>query len=272
MVPLQIAVSKALASANSATSAADIEYEKHSDPRKANPKPPVHAARLSALLKSLANAEGAVSESIKARQALIGGLEKILETNRIAIAAEEKQLNEYTFRKSIVGAKKLEVEEGIMNGLSAEPSPVGSHTPAFEPKASVNGKGTHEVHNTTPAEPQPPKIEELTPPPIESLTPIGSPPLPARADPNTLAEPQPNFTEAAISSPPPQMNTPAGADLLSSLAIAPVRHYAGIHGGGGPPKKRKLEPDFSDFGGGEDAMAELDQEVAELLRAESMGH
>lgn len=260
-------MSKALASANSATSAADIEYEKHSDPRKANPKPPVYAARLSALLKSLANAEGAVSESIKARQALIGGLEKILETNRIAIAAEEKQLNEYTFRKSIVGAKKLEVEESIMNGLSAEPSPVGNHTPAFEPQVSVNGKSAHEFHNNAPAEPQPPKIEELTPPPIESLTPIGSPPR------NTLAEPQTSFTEpAGISSSQPQMNTPAGADLLSSLAIAPVRHYAGIPGGGGPPKKRKLEPDFSDFGGGEDAMAELDQEVAELLRAESMGH
>lgn len=281
LVPLQIAVSKALASANTASSAADIEYDKLTDPSKTIPTPPVHAARLSALLKSLANAEGAVSESIKARQALLGGLEKILETNRIAIAAEEAQHIEFTSRKAVIEAKKREVEDGIMRGLSAESSPIVNHTPVFDTKISMNGKGTHESYDSnTSAEPQPPNIEELTPPPIESLTPVGSPPLPASADANLRHEQQQtHYADPAMpmqhqQPPPPAVNITAGADLLSSLSMPPVRHYAGNLGvgGGGPYKKRKLEPDFSDFGGGDDAMADLDEDVAELLRAESGGH
>ncbi len=64
----------------------------------------------------------------------------------------------------------------------------------------------------------------------------------------------------------------AGSDLLSSLSMPPVRLYAGSPGsaGGGMAKKRKL--DDEGFGGGEDAMADLDDDVAELLRAESGGH
>lgn len=273
LVPLQIAVSKALASANSASSAADIEYDKLTDPSKAVPTPPVHAARLSALLKSLANAEGAVSESIKARQALLGGLEKILETNRIAIAAEEAQHIEFTNRKAITEAKKREVEDGIMRGLSAEPSPMANHTPVFDAETSVNGKGIHESYNGTSVEPQPPNVEELTPPPIESLTPVGSPPLPTSAEANIRHEQQNSYMDSAVSTQLPPANVTAGADLLSSLSMPPVRHYVGNAGGvGGTPfKKRKLEPDFSDFGGGDDAMADLDEDVAELLRAESGG-
>ena len=49
-----------------------------------------------------------------------------------------------------------------------------------------------------------------------------------------------------------------------------TRPYAG-HTGGTTPKKRKLDDDIPDFGGGEDAMADLDEDVAELLRAESSG-
>lgn len=36
-------------------------------------------------------------------------------------------------------------------------------------------------------------------------------------------------------------------------------------------KKRKVDDDYPDFGSGEDAMADLDDDVAELLRAESGG-
>ena len=36
-------------------------------------------------------------------------------------------------------------------------------------------------------------------------------------------------------------------------------------------KKRKIEPDITEYVGG-DAMADLDEDVAELLRAESGGH
>ena len=52
-----------------------------------------------------------------------------------------------------------------------------------------------------------------------------------------------------------------------------VRHYADTSGspGGGPMKRRKMDDDYPDFGTGDDAMADLDEDVAELLRAESGG-
>ena len=261
-----------MASTNSASSAANIEYDKLTDPNKSIPSPPVHAARLSALLKSLANAEGAVSESIKARQALLDGLEKILEINKTAIVVEQAQHTELKNRKASIEAKKREVEDGIMRGLSAEPTSMADHAPSFDSTTSMNGKGIHQSHDSTSADPQPPKVEELTPPPIESLTPIGSPPSATFADTNIGQEQQTVLNEPAITTQPSTINVTAGADLLSSLSMPPVRHYAGNPGGGGPFKKRKLEPDFAAFGGGEDAMADLDEDVAELLRAESGGH
>ena len=89
--PLQIAVSKASLAANASTQTADVEYEKLNEPNITLPSPPVHAARLSALMKALANAESSVAESIKARKALIEGLEKIVEAHASKQAEEERQ-------------------------------------------------------------------------------------------------------------------------------------------------------------------------------------
>jgi len=52
-----------------------------------------------------------------------------------------------------------------------------------------------------------------------------------------------------------------------------VRHYADPSNtpGGGPSKKRKVDDDYPDFGAGEDALADLDEDVAELLKQESGG-
>ena len=51
-----------------------------------------------------------------------------------------------------------------------------------------------------------------------------------------------------------------------------TRPYAGLELNSSPQKKRKLgTDDYPDFGAGEDAMADLDEDVAELLRAESRG-
>ena len=256
LVPLQIAVSKAVASATGLAATANGEYEKLTDPTKTIPTPPVHAARLSALLKSLASAEGAVSESIKARRALVSGLEKILETNRTALTAEESQHAEIVNRKGTAEAKKREVEDGIMRGLSAENSPAAMQA-NNSPSGHTNGKAT-----TLETEPGRPDIEELTPPPVESITPPKQP------------SPQPHFLSQMpqhIPTPPVPVPVP-GSDLLSSLSMPPVRHYAGSPGGGGMAKKRKLDDDSEAFGHGEDAMADLDEDVAELLRAESGGH
>lgn len=226
------------------------------------------AARLSALLKSLANAEGAVSQSIKARRALLEGLEHLVETNKAALTADETKHAELANRKAAMEAKKREVEDGIVRGLSSDAAPV------VEPSGSLSGgRDSHPQNGGRESLPR----EDLSPPPIESLTPVGSP----RATETAGHQPQdqaPNVPPMIQSQPQPQIQPTAstvGADLLSSLSVPPVRHYggggSGMSGGGSPFKKRKLDGDFPGFGAGEDAMADLDADVAELLRAESGG-
>lgn len=268
---LQIAVSKAVATTTSAVPTADTEYDKLTDPNKPTPTPPVHAARLSALVKSLASAEGAVSESIKARRGLIEGLEKLIENNRSALATEEAQKETLTTRKNAMESKKREVEDGIMRGLSAESTPAAHGSPL------TNSSRTNGNPSTPHEDLERPHVEELTPPPPESLTPAGSPTTASKTD--LEAEPEqlsiaadPRFASRTPSAAPPQLPG-AGADLLSSLSMPPVRHYADPSNtpGGGPSKKRKVDDDYPDFGAGEDALADLDEDVAELLKQESGG-
>ena len=273
IVPLQIAVSKAVVAATGAASTANLEYDKLTDPNTPTPTPPVHAARLSSLLRSLASAEGAVSESIKARRALVADLEKLLQTNKTALGNEETQHFELVARKTTIEAKKREVEDGIMRGLSAEPSPPIHGSAGLE--STPNGKGIR--HDSASAEPERPDVEALTPPPMESLTPVGSPRaegLPAlnnTTGADFIHEQPPNHNEPAPAISPPLIPATAGSDLLSSFAMPPVRHHPGSrinnNSSGGAFKKRKLEADYGDFGSG-DAMEDLDEDVAELLRAE----
>ncbi len=266
LVPLQIAVSKAAATTLSAVPTADSEYDKLTDPSKPTPTPPVHAARLSALLKNLANAEGAVTESIKARRSLIAGLKSIIETNRATLVNEEAQKETLVTRKNVIEAKKREVEDGIMRGLSAPSTPVVAHgSQISDPR--TNGRVMLSPNDNASVEPERPDVEELTPPPPESRTPAGSPIAAAPAAPAAHILATPSSHHAPIAPPT------AGADLLSSLSMPPVRHYPGTpaSAGGGMAKKRKVDDDYPDFGSGEDAMADLDDDVAELLRAESGG-
>jgi len=274
LVPLQISVSKAVISSNGAVSTANVEYDKLTDPNAAIPTPPVHAARLSALLKALANAEGAVSESIKARQALIEGLEKVLETNRTALASEQSQHFELVNRKTTMEAKKREVEDGIMRGLSADSSPNvhGNGSPNLEAPESSRTM----PRETTSVEPERPYVEELTPPPVESLTPMGSPPSEPLPAPTTTTgadivhAQQPDHTEPPPAVQPPLVPAAAGSDLLSSLSMPQTRPQSGSPVNGASTKRRKLDQgdEFAAFGSG-DAMADLDEDVAELLRRES---
>ncbi len=273
LVSLQIAVSKAAATTTSAVPTAETEYDKLNDPSKPTPTPPVHAARLSALVKSLASAESAVSESIKARRNLIEGLEKIIETNRAALAMEEVQKDVLTTRKVSTEAKKRDVEDGIMRGLSAESTPVAAHGSPIS-GSKTNGNAISPIDNAS-VEPERPHVEELTPPPPESRTEETASPAPATTTTNTMkqdATPISNDPRLAPPQAPPPSAAPqptAGADLLSSLSMPQTRPYAGLEHS--PQKKRKLGDDYPDFGAGEDAMADLDEDVAELLRAESRG-
>ena len=275
LVSLQVAVAKATATTITTTQTANHEYDKLTDPSKTTPSPPVHAARLSALLKSLASAEGAVSESIKARSALLEGLETLLESNKRSLEKERGQHFELTTRKNTIDAKKRDVEDGIMRGLSAEEGTAGVAQGLAGP--TPNGRG----HDTS-SELERPQHEELTPPPVESLTPTTSPHL----APSSIAVPQdaaynkqPDADLRGSAIPPPLFSPRAGAlngishETSTVPPALPPLPLAGSPGSisGGPSKKRKLEDDFGGFGGG-DAMADLDDDVADLLRAESGGH
>ena len=62
--PLQVAVTKSTISSRPLMEAANTEYSKLTDPDITLPSPPVHAARLSALMKALVSAESSVAESV----------------------------------------------------------------------------------------------------------------------------------------------------------------------------------------------------------------
>ncbi|KAE8167094.1 RNA polymerase II-binding domain-containing protein [Aspergillus tamarii] len=238
LIPLQVALSKATVASGASATTANAEYDKMHDPSTPLPTPPVHAARLSQLLKALANAESSVSEVIKSRVALIDGLEKLLETNRSALAKEQSLAAQLSERRSETEAKKREVEDGIMRGLSAENSPaVNLGDPEGEPVTR-------------------PEVEALTPPPVEALTPVGSPK-------HELQEMDFAAQNHAQSIAPTAGFALPGFGLTAETAQSSLQDDPnGLH-----PKKRKVvheEEDYAQFASGD-----LDADVAELLQQES---
>ena len=200
-------------------------------------------------------------------------MEKVVETNKAALLAEESQHATLSTRKTAIEAKKRDVEDGIMRGLSGDLSPVAQGSPAADPR--MNGRAS--ITPVTPADPDRPDIEELTPPPEEPAPDVDPHVSAANGTRGLTPQPQQHHQQgpstrqlpAAVQAPPPPPPQ-AGADLLSSLNIPPVRQYSGSPGGG-VAKKRKLDDEAAVFGSGEDAMADLDDDVAELLRQESAG-
>ncbi|RGP80459.1 hypothetical protein FLONG3_1387 [Fusarium longipes] len=147
---------------------ASQEYEKQTDPSTPVPSAPVYAARLNGLLKTLANAENAVAECVKAREGLVSGLETLLNANRAALEQERSDHAQLKSRKAEIEEKKQQVEVGIMRALGP---------------AESNGNSGEGDSSGTPAEPDRPEIEALTPPTFDSfdaptpeaLTPEGEP-------------------------------------------------------------------------------------------------
>jgi regulator of Ty1 transposition protein 103 len=133
---------------------AQTEWDRFIDPSVEPGSLAKQAGTLGGLLKTLANAEGAVAETLKARKSLIDGLEKILSKNKEDYAIEEDQLRQINTHKVDVEGKKRAVEESIMAGLTG---------------ITNNGGGTPDY------DPPRPDAEPLTPPPVESITPIGTP-------------------------------------------------------------------------------------------------
>jgi len=260
LVPLvvpQQTLSKLVLSTKTSLNAATQDYEKLTDPAATIPSAPVHAARLNGLLKTLANAEGAVAESIKARSLLIEGLEKILETNRDALKAEEKQLSELSSRKTEIDNKKKDVEDSIMRGFASNSNP---STPAG---AGDGSPGQHHSPVTPAPEPDRPEVEALTPPGYPQ------PPVTESIPDFDLSPANGKIHSASYVQQSPVPRAPsAGSDLLSSLSTSYVRPPSSASAGSA--KKRKLNDEFPDLGG--DAMDGLDADVAEMLRRDSGGN
>ncbi|KAJ5549840.1 RNA polymerase II large subunit CTD [Penicillium sp. DV-2018c] len=247
LVPLQTAVSKAAVASHSSSTIATTEFDKLHDPNAPKPTLPVHAARLSSLLKTLANAENSVSEVIKSRRALIDGLEKILQTNRAELSKEEALSSELAQKKTLVDSKKREIEDEIMRGL-----PTGASTTNHG-----DSSGQENVSSR-------PEIEALTPPPVEAITPVGSP------QPEKKALRHGPFTEEADddASELSHMNIPDiqqsdnGTGVADFSATAPPQHGFEI-AADGHAKRRKIshgEEEYAAFAGGD-----LDADVADLL-------
>ncbi|KAL9583522.1 MAG: hypothetical protein Q9212_002662 [Teloschistes hypoglaucus] len=265
LIPLQIALSKANAAAEPATTTATQDFDKLTDSSKPAPSPPVYAARLSALFKSLSSAESAVAERIKTRQDLVDGLEKLLATNRTALDKEKAQLSTIQERRETIERKKTEVEDAIMRGgAAAAAAATGAFSPLTE---TANGNNNNNNNNNTAGEPERPKVEELTPPPTESLTPIQSPKFHHSEQLSPI--PIHNFTSLDHQ----HQHLGTSLDPRTSPPTVPYHTQQPSHDPRHAPaaKKRKLEDEFEGFGAGEDAMAGLDDDVAELLRAESGG-
>lgn len=161
----QSAVSKAEAAARGAAANADTEFTKMTDPNITLPTPPVHAARLNALMRNLATAHGAMEASINARKELLAGLEKLIESNRTKLGDEETAAVSIQQRLAGIETRKKEVEDGIMRGMSSTPtSPINASPPSASLLNGTNG---------TSNEPSAPEPESFTPPPpdVESFTP-----------------------------------------------------------------------------------------------------
>lgn len=216
------------------------------DPNYTQPSPPVLAARLSQLLKSLANAENSVSQSIKSRQGLIEGLEKLLETNRSSLVREQSLVAELSGRKADTETKKREVEDGIMKGLSSVEN-------ASVPEAGKEGNPVMR-----------PNVEALTPPPVEAITPVGSPKPQAQS--TDYSAPQAASGNANGGGFTLPGNFPlSGADLSALIgSINGQQQFNNSNGANSRKRKASQGEDYAKFAGGD-----LDADVAELLAQES---
>lgn len=213
-------------------------------------------------------AESTVADSIKARQALVEGLEKLLEANRTKLTTDQAQITDLQTRKAAIEGRTREIELAILKNLSdAEHRKISA-----APLPTV----------AQPSQDRP-NVEELTPPPMESFTPVGSPvlqahqppPVPDDALPDPSAHPvdapAPAGTDVATADPATTAGAaPAipGADLLHSLAQG---RPAGENGTYGQQafKKRKMsrstaEDEFAAFEG-DTAMNSIDSTLGDLI-------
>ncbi|KAL7942989.1 hypothetical protein V8C42DRAFT_331020 [Trichoderma barbatum] len=208
---------------------ASQEYEKQVDPTLPAPSAPVYAARLNGLLKTLASAESAVAECVKARESLISGLEKMLDSNRAALENERNAASELSGRKREIEDKKQQVEVAIMRALGP---------------ADGNGSHADGESGSPPTELDRPEMEALTPPEMDDDFEDS---IPENIEHDEDVQPSEDVLAAEPSSAIPSTYT-------QSLPIST----------NGSNKRRRVDDsgDFPDLGNDD----EIDAEVAEMLK------
>lgn len=214
----------------STVTSAGQEYEKQTDSSTPVPSAPVYAARLNGLLKTLANAESAVAECVKAREGLISGLERLLDANRAALEQDKSSASQLASRKTEIEEKKHQVEVAIMRALGPSDS---------------NGTPGEGENSPTP-EPNRPEMEALTPPPMEAFTP---PPMESFTPPSAEALDIPAPVAAAEQQP--------AQDEATTYHSLPISSN-------GSNKRRRVDndDDFPDLEGDDG----IDADVAEMLK------
>lgn len=248
LVAPQLAVTKSLQPMKGSLNTANTEFEKMADPASSSVALPVQAARLNGLLKSLANAEGAVTECIRARRDLIKELEKILATNRDALSSEEKQMMDLSGRRTEIEQKKQAVELAILSGLPAnnqEQSP------------------TEHTSGSPVPEPERPQVEALTPPHVQDHgdddfygNQSGGGEHQNGGQHQTVPFHGGNAQNPFASSAP-------GIEMLSNLAS----QYQAVPLNGAKKRKIEASDEFPDLGGDDG----IDADVKEMLRKDSQG-
>lgn len=216
------------------------EYEKQIDTSTPPPSAPVYAARLNGLLKTLANAENAVAQCVKAREGLVSALEKLLDIQQAALEIEKKDSADLLRRKIEIEDKKQQVEVGIMRALDP---------------AEHNGPSGEGGSISPPAEPDRPEMEALTPPVMEALTP---PP----GDDGSFTPPAHVYDSGPIA----EAATNSGDGSSGRLEVVPnLTSYQSLPiSTNGSNKRRRVEDpnEFPDLGADDG----LDADVAEMLK------
>lgn len=214
---------------------ADQEYEKQTDPSNPVPSAPVYAARLNGLLTTLAGAESKVADCIKAREGLVTGLEKLLETSRAALDKDRDVATRLGNRKREIEEKKQQVEMGIMQALGSTDN---------------NGSPAEAGSVSPPAEPDRPEMEALTPPTMEAFTP-----------PDTTEEPYEMVEHIKHEQGDTKQGPGAsGIEMLSDVASSYQSLPVAINGS----NKRRRVDDSGDFPVLE-ADGDIDADVAAML-------
>ncbi|KAF2485081.1 RNA polymerase II-binding domain-containing protein [Neohortaea acidophila] len=168
---LHASLSKAEVNVKPSVDTANKEYAKMTDPDTPVPTAPVHAARLSQLMKSLAAAQGAVEASVQARRALLAELDRLVESHKAKLAVDETTAADIVTRKDDIENKKKEVEDNIMRGLSTPTSPTNPTTDPFDLLRANGSRSASKEIERPEAEgftPPPPDVEAFTPPALET--------------------------------------------------------------------------------------------------------